>query len=160
MANINAQVVNAFVDPVVDVIKTFIGIDVQPAGLSITRAIDPPPSLVCTVEMTGRLAGPITWVFSEELARLFATKMMAIDAMDALEQAVCDDVVSELANIITGNATGLLLDAGYEVEILPPRIHSGSIEDRSLTEQVLVVSLDTSAGVLKILIGVRIIEGE
>ena len=159
-APLTAEVVNAFVDPVLDVIRSYIGIDAQKAQLSITEDIDPPPSLVCTVEMTGRLTGPVTWVFSEDLARLFASKMMAVDALDALGNAVCDEVVSELANIITGNATGILTDAGYEVEILPPRTRGPGLDERKLTEKSLVVSLETSVGVLKVVIGVRVLEAQ
>lgn len=154
---VNADVVNAFVDPLVDVIRSVVGIDAQPAGLGVTEHLDPPPSLVCTIEMTGRLVGPITWVFNEDLARLFAGRLLATDALEPVEKATCLEAVAELANIISGNATGKLLEAGYEVDILPPRIHLD--EDRGVIERALVVWLDTELGRIKIIIGVNVVEG-
>lgn len=153
-APITAEVVNAFVEPVVDVIKTCIGLDTELGQIDLQSHIDPAPFLSATIEMRGTIVGPVTWVVSEELARVIATKMLAIDPADALTIATCREAVAELANIISGNATGKLSDAGYNVEILPPT----PIDDRSerrLTERALSVTLCTSAGKIKLLLGIR-----
>jgi CheY-specific phosphatase CheX len=69
---------------------------------------------------------------------------------------VCHEAVSELANIITGNATGKLVDAGYHVEIAPPK-YVGE-DGLQLTRRTLVITLDTAAGTIKMLLGLRIHE--
>jgi CheY-specific phosphatase CheX len=153
-APITAEVVNAFVDPVIDVIKTCIGLDTELSGMDLTNQIDPAPFLSATIDFRGTIVGPVTWVVSEELARVIASKMLAIDPADALNIATCREAVAELANIISGNATGKLCDAGYAVEILPPTPIDDK-SDRMLTERALSVTLCTSAGKIKLLLGIR-----
>lgn len=154
-APINAEVVNAFIAPVVDVIKSCVGLDAELGKVALTNQIDPPPFVSATIEMRGNLVGPITWIVSEELARLLAGKMLCVDPVEALNLATCRDAVAELANIISGNATGKLIDAGYEVEILPPHIVDEKSE-RALTERTLSVTLSTTAGKIKVLLGLQI----
>jgi CheY-specific phosphatase CheX len=150
-APINAQVVNAFVDPVVHVIKACVGLDAEVQGLAVVSSLDPPPALSVTIELHGSLAGPVTWVFSQELARQVAAQMLAID-VSGVDPATANDAVAELANIVGGNATGRLADAGYRVEIRPPRVHAD--DDRELGRDRLAVTLGTRAGQISVVIGV------
>lgn len=150
-ASINTQVVDAFVDPVVHVIKACVGLDAEIQGVSVVSSLDPPPALSVTIELHGSLAGPVTWVFSEELARQVAAQMLAIDA-SGVDAATATDAVAELANIVGGNATGRLAAAGYRVEIRPPRVHGA--DDRELGRDRVAVTLGTRAGRISVVIGV------
>jgi len=155
-APINSHVVDAFVDPVVQVIKACIGLDAKLEGLAYISSLGPPPALSVTIEMHGSLTGPVTWVFSEELARQVAAQMLAID-VEGVDAATASDAVAELANIVGGNATGRLADAGYRVEIRTPRVHGD--DDRELGDHFLAATLETRAGQIVVVIGVRDMTG-
>ncbi len=157
-APISAEVVQAFIQPVVDVVRSFVGLDPRLAGVDTTMCIDPAPSLSVTVEVSGRLAGAVTVVLGAEVARLVASKLFAMDPAQTADPTTCGEAAAELANIVTGNATGKLLDAGYQVEIHPPHLHNDN--DRALQERTLVVTLLTTAGTIKVLIDVRLTPGQ
>ena len=150
---ISADIVNAVIEPVIEVIKAFVGEEPSLREMAVTTQIDPPPWLGVTIELRGNVVGPLTCVVSEGLARIIAGKMLASDDVDLV---VCHEAVSELANIITGNATGKLVDAGYHVEIAPPTYVSQ--DGLQLTRRTLVITLDTAAGTIKMLLGLRIHE--
>jgi CheY-specific phosphatase CheX len=150
---ISADIVNAVIEPVIDVIKSYVGETPSLRHIAVTTQIDPPPWLGVTIELRGNVVGPLTCVVSEGLARIIAGKMLASDDIDLV---VCHEAVSELANIITGNATGKLVDAGYDVEIAPPTYVAE--DNRQLTRRTLVITLDTAAGTIKMLLGLRIHE--
>src|SRR5689334_25207062 len=96
-----AEVINAFVAAVVRVLRTSMGEDARLAALQVTRALDPAPSIAVTIELTGNLRGPVTWVFSPDMARNVANKLLLSD--DA-PQEVHPDAVAELSNIVAGSA--------------------------------------------------------
>jgi CheY-specific phosphatase CheX len=148
-APIKAEIVNCVIEPVISVIKSYVGEEPDIAQIDVTTQIDPPPWLGVTIDLCGNVVGPITCVVSEGLARLIARKMTATEDVDPI---ICYEAVSELANIITGNATGKLMDAGYDVEIMPPRAVP---DDRHLTRRTLVITLSTAAGTIKMLLGLR-----
>jgi CheY-specific phosphatase CheX len=150
---ISADIVNAVIEPVMDVIKAYVGEVPSLREMAVTTQIDPPPWLGVTIELRGNVVGPLTCVVSEGLARIIAGKMLASEDVDLV---VCHEAVSELANIITGNATGKLVDAGYDVEIAPPK-YVGE-DGLQLTRRTLVITLDTAAGTIKMLLGLRIHE--
>jgi CheY-specific phosphatase CheX len=153
-APISADVVHAFIQPVVDVVKTFVGLDTKLTGVDMTTQIDPAPSLSVSIQVSGKLAGAVTVVLAADVARMVAGKMFSVSPLEASDPVTCGEAVAELANIVTGNATGKLLEAGYDVEIHPPHIHGES--ERQLAERTLVVTLHTPAGPIKVLIDVRV----
>jgi CheY-specific phosphatase CheX len=153
-APISAEVVHAFIQPVVDVVRNCVGLDPRLAGLDMTTRIDPAPSLSVSIQVSGRLAGAVTVVLAADVARLVAGKLFSVDAAEASDPVTCGEAAAELANIVTGNATGKLLEAGYQVEIHPPHIHG--VGEHELAERTLVVTLRTDAGEIKVLIDVRL----
>ena len=153
-APISADVVHAFIQPVVDVVRSFVGLDPKLTGLDMTTQIDPAPSLSVSIQVSGRLAGAVTVVLGADVARLVAGKLFSVGPSEASDPVTCGEAVAELANIVTGNATDKLLEAGYQVEIHPPHIHGDG--DRELAERTLVVTLHTAAGPIKVLIDVRL----
>jgi CheY-specific phosphatase CheX len=153
-APISAEVVQAFIQPVVDVVRSCVGLDTRVARLDMTTQIDPAPSLSVSIQVSGKLAGAVTVVLAADVAHLVARKLFSVTPLEAADPATCGEAVAELANIVTGNATGKLLEAGYQVEIHPPHIHGAG--DRELAERTLVVTLHTAAGEIKVLIDVRL----
>lgn len=152
-----ASVVNALIDPLLEVVRASIGIELRRAGLALTEQRDPPPNISVTIEFRGRVAGPVTWVFPAELAREAARAMLGMAAAEPVDDDSCRGAVAEIANIASGNATGVLSAFGYEASIRPPEVHDHNA-DTQLDERRLVAVFDSAAGPIKVIIGVHVAE--
>lgn len=146
-------IVAAFVDPVVELMRSCLGLDARPVALALLGELDPPPAISVTVEATGALRGGITWAFSEELVRDVATRMLSVDPC-AVDAETCRAAAAELANIAVGNATAALLDAGYDIEIHPPTVHTAAA-DRRLARRALAVTLHTGRGDVRVFLSIQ-----
>ena len=150
MSKPRAEVINAFVAAVVRVLRSSLNEEAKLAALQVTRSLDPAPSIAVTIELTGGLKGPVTWAFSPDMARHVAnTLLMQEDA----PQEVFPDAVAELSNIVAGQATGPLTDAGYAVDILPPVIHDAVREP--FDDDTVVVTLSSPSGNVRIFFGLE-----
>ena len=144
---VNAEVVNALLEPVIDVLKACTGVEAQVVGVDFASRLPPPPCVMVTVELRGRVVGPISWSFDPKVARELAARMMSSPTLPEFGSPDCTDAVAELANIIVGNATGALLNAGYAVEVLPPTTRVlNTTRGAKLAERALAVVLETPMG--------------
>ena len=151
MIGLHSDVVQAFVTALARVLRVSLGEPARFSSLHITRSVDPAPSVAVTVELSGGLRGPITWVFSADLARILATRMMMSEDVPA---ECIADAIAELSNIVTGNATGPLHDAGFDVEIAPPVIYD-SVAYPELPEDTLVATVAAASGTVRVYLGVE-----
>jgi chemotaxis protein CheX len=94
--------------------------------------------------VSGSVAGTVVYGMS------IVTAMKIASAMMNAEVAVLDDMamsaLSELGNIITGNATTLLSQSGYELDITPPSLIKGVDVEICTRPPALVVPLSTPFG--------------
>lgn len=150
----HADVVNAFVTALARVLRTSLGEPARFTSLHVSRSLEPAPSVAVAVELSGSLRGPVTWVFSPDLARILATRMMMSESVSA--ECVAD-AVAELSNIVTGNATGPLYDAGLIVELAPPVVYDGATRPE-LPADTLVATVAASSGTVRVYLGVEMTE--
>jgi CheY-specific phosphatase CheX len=148
----NADVVNAFVTALARVLRTSLGEPARFTSLHVSRELEPAPSVAVSVELTGSLRGPVMWVFSPEIARILATRMMMSEQVPA--ECVAD-AVAELSNIVTGNATGPLHDAGFDVELAPPVIFDSTTRP-ALLNDTLVATVAAASGTVRVYLGVEV----
>ena len=139
-------IVDAFVDAVVRVMKSM-GEEARLVATRYSSDVDPPPSIVVTIELRGSLNGPVTWSFSRDLARHITQQML----LGAASEEYYPAAAAELANIMLGNATGALEEAGYLVELAPPSLRT----ERREGPQVLVADVVTDSGEMKLLFDVE-----
>ena len=147
-----AEVVNAFVSAVARVLRTSLGESATLAALEVSRRIDPAPSIAVTIELSGGLRGPVTWVFSPEMAHQVTARLLMTDEVP---EDMVSDAVAELSNIVAGNATGPLSDAGYAVEITTPRIYAAAARPE-LSDDTLVATLSSASGTVRVFMNVEV----
>ncbi len=148
----SADIVNVFVTAVARVLRVSLGESARLAGLQRTRSIDPPPDIAIAIELSGSLRGPVTWVFSPRLARRIAVRL-TMD--DEVTPELVTDAVAELSNIVAGNVTGPLEDAGYSVQIAPPVVYDLSTR-RALDDDTLVATLSAPSGTIRVFLGLQV----
>ena len=155
MGRISADIVNALLEPVPSALRAWIGVDRSPAKVDLVSELPPPPGIMVTIELKGGLVGTITWNFEQPVARQIALTMLpGAISDDEICPGACADAVAELANIIAGNASGVLAAAGYPVEIMPPQTW---VRDQAspLSEKTLSFTFATPLGRMTMLICVQ-----
>ena len=152
VAVVNAEIVNALLEPVSAVLRAWTGDDRPPSRMELATELPPPPGISVSIGVQGGLVGRITWNFELPVARQIAANMLAHTGVQ-VEAESCIDAVAELANVIAGNAVGVLSAAGYIVDILPPET-AVRIETAPLPEKTLSVIYETPVGKLTMYISV------
>ena len=72
---------------------------------------------------------------------------MPVDTFDEMAKSA----ISELSNMITGNASTSLASQGLEIDISPPTLITGnSVTITTGTLQTIVVPVETEAGIFEI----------
>jgi CheY-specific phosphatase CheX len=154
---ITAEVVNALLAPIFDVLKASTGIDSRVAGLDLASRLPPPPCVMVRVELRGSIVGLISWSFDPTVARELAARMLSSPSLPEFGSVDCTDALTELSNVIVGNATGALLNAGYVVQVLPPTSRVMRAQPTSLlAERALAVILETPVGKVNIIMELTI----
>ncbi len=146
----SVEVIQAFVSSLVRALKLAAGTQASLSALERSRVMDPPPAIAVCIEMRGDLEGPMTWVFSADLAALVAARLSMMD--DAPPELI-SDAVAELANIAAGNATGPLREAGHRVEIAPPVVYAGDVRP-VLEHDTVVATLTSDSGTVRVFVDV------
>ena len=142
-----AALINPFITASEDVFRRMTGCEVARGEATVKKGLMPGHSV--RVGLVGDLRGSFVISMTDEVARMVASRMKfdkkASDArdLDRMEKSA----ISELANVIAGNATISLSNDGYRLYITPPTIIQG---DNSTIEvvaiQTVAIPLKTSAG--------------
>jgi CheY-specific phosphatase CheX len=154
-APITAEVVNAFLQPALELIRRCVQGDTALERLELTNQLPRPPLITVTMHIRGQLVGPVHWSFEQPVALKLAGAMTGLGRPPDLSSPECADAIGELANIITGNATGALLEAGYAVEVSLPRTQVARAPAH-LAEKLPNLVLTTPLGKVRIVFGLRV----
>jgi CheY-specific phosphatase CheX len=81
-------------------------------------------SIAVSLEFTGDVRGPVTWVFPAQIALELVRRLMSDPDPDP---ALAIDGATELANILTGRATAVLDNHGIRCMFSAPHLHVGEL---------------------------------
>lgn len=103
--------------------------------------------------VVGMVEGSVLYGMSLVTAEKIASVMIGNPIMSFDDLA--SSAISELGNMITGNAATYLSQAGYACDITPPSIARGANIRMSTTTPALVVPVNTQAGRIEINIALQ-----
>ncbi len=92
------------------------------------------------IGMTGQMQGDIVFGLSESVALKMVSAMMggfAITEMDEMGRSA----ISELGNMISGNASTMLYNQGVRVDITPPKVIHEAVEAGFIPKKALTIPL-------------------
>jgi chemotaxis protein CheX len=150
---VKAEHVNAFLVPSVQVLQQMARLQVHVGKASRPSRALAGDGLSIIIGIQGRLCGSVILTSSREVAWALASRIMKEEiSPDAQEDVAA--VLSELANIIVGNATGYLKNLGINERISPPMVVMGSEVSFDFSEgaEIISVPLDTELGSAKIIV--------
>lgn len=143
-----AEFINPFVTAGIQVLESVIDSRPEPGQLAVRSATFTTQQVSIVIGVTGGVRGQAVYGMSLVTATKVAAAMSSMPAMTLDEMA--SSAIAELGNMISGHATTLLSEAGYECQITPPTLVRGADVEISTATPALVVPLYTDFGKMEI----------
>jgi chemotaxis protein CheX len=150
----NVKFVNPFVDAAQGVIEQETGIHLQRGDLGLEKTPFITNDITVVIALVGMVTGNVLYSLSFDTANALASRMLGekLTSFDNLAQSG----IAELGNVITGQASIKLSQAGYESTISPPTLVVGKgITISTLDRPRLIVPFISEAGPIVIHLALR-----
>lgn len=136
-----AEIINPFLESARIVIEQVIQVSPSTGNLGIKNIEIVKGDIWIQVGMTGQLTGNVVFGLKEIVALKIVSVMMGgvpiLKEMDEMGQSA----ISELGNMISGNASTILSNQGVNVDITPPRIVSPQDNPLFFSKKALSIPL-------------------
>ncbi|WP_422658227.1 chemotaxis protein CheX [Paenibacillus sp. EC2-1] len=116
-----AEVINPFLESARLVIEQVIQVSPSTGNLGVKEISLIDNHIWIQIGMTGQMSGDIVFGLQEQVALRMVSVMMGgyvLTEMDEMGQSA----ISELGNMISGNASTILSNQGVSVDITPPKV--------------------------------------
>ncbi|MBB6732539.1 chemotaxis protein CheX [Cohnella zeiphila] len=135
-----AEYINPFLESARNVIEQMVQIRPSTGQLAIKdiQLID--HYVWIEIGMSGQMSGNIVFGLSESVALKMISAMMGGFVITEIDE-MGKSAISELGNMISGNASTLLYNQGVQVDITPPRVLHADIARDLKTGKALAVPL-------------------
>jgi len=120
----NVKFLNPFVEAAFTVLEAEVGIkNAQRGALSLQYSACTANDVTALISIVGQVQGIVLYSLAEETAITIVSTILGqpFKKLDDLAQSG----IGELANVISGQASNLLAEAGYEFKISPPTLILG-----------------------------------
>jgi len=135
-----AEYINPFLESARNVIEQMVQIRPSTGQLTIKDIQLVDHHVWIQIGMSGQMNGNIVFGLSESVALKIISAMMGGFVITEIDE-MGKSAISELGNMISGNASTLLYNQGVRVDITPPRVlHAGHAGDLA-TGRALAVPL-------------------
>ncbi len=148
-----AQHANPFIQAAVMTFRKEVNVDLQRSDLVARTAPSPTKDVSVIIGVTGIVKGQVVYSMDRNVAEAVA-KTMLPDLHPMEQKKMVNSAVSELANIITGQASIILAGEHDIIDLTPPAVFTGvpgSVDFISI--QTISVSFLSVVGALEINIG-------
>lgn len=138
MSGINANYINPFLMAATSIIKEICQIDMKVGKPYIKETAFAGDSIIIMVGVTGEMRGQVIIALSYVKALEIASKMMMGMPVTELDD-MSISAISELGNMIMGNAATILSTQGIGIDITPPSVCRGNIViSQSYTKNICI----------------------
>ena len=140
MAQIRAEQINPFLMSAKQVMQQVCGVDIKFGKIEKTPFhIDGNPMLIM-LGITGELCGQACFVMTIDMAKQIASKMMMGMPVPEFDE-MARSAISELGNMVMGNAATILSNNNVMIDITPPTIITGTTSIESPDSIIFKVPL-------------------
>lgn len=137
MGEMNVEYINPFLVSASSVLQAACNITLKPGRPYVRTAAFDENSLVISIGVTGQLGGQVLLAFHKNVACEIASRMcmMPIDELNEIALSA----LSELGNMILGNAATVLSTKNVVIDITPPMIIHGNFQmDRMYAQNICI----------------------
>lgn len=152
------EYINPFVESAYNVLKEVLGAEVNRGDLYLKSTSMPVLGVAAVVGLAGDVEGRVLFDMTKETAVNVASSML--EGMDMEKPTELDDMgkatITELANMITGQAVTKLHNLGFQFDLTPPAIFTGeNMEVSDTGVEALIVPMELPQGKIEINVAVR-----
>lgn len=151
---LDVQTINPFLTSAVSVLETVTQINSNIGKPSVKATDFTADSVLIVLGVTGELKGHVIFELKEDVAKLIASKMMMGYEVPTLDEMALS-AISELGNIIMGNAATALSNNKRMIDITPPTIARGNVSFLQKNINICVPLLSSEKVLLNINISVE-----
>ncbi len=153
MATLNAEHINPFLMAAKKVLQDmcFVEADIQKPGLK--EADFGPDTWVIIIGVTGEMRGQVLIAMTEENACSIASKMCMMEVKQIDDFA--SSALSELGNMIMGNAATVFSSNGIGIDITPPTLSHGQVSFTNNFTKTLCVPMTFDGGQVDLFLALR-----
>ncbi|MEE9284221.1 MAG: chemotaxis protein CheX [Dehalococcoidia bacterium] len=152
MSSLKQEFVNPFLAPAITVWEKELSQPLRLVGAQAVSSVFTTNDVTAVIGVTGELQGNVLYEFNRETSVAVAGTMLG-EPIDVLDEMALS-ALGELANMITGNATTLLAQAGYRCAISPPVMLQPAGVSLNITSGTQIqVRFESSLGLLSIRVG-------
>jgi chemotaxis protein CheX len=150
----NVKFLNPFVEAVAEVMEKEVGAKTSRGNLTMQTSALTTTDVTVLINLVGQVQGVVMYGMSFETGLNLVSQIMGqkFSEFDTLAQSG----VSEMGNVITGQATIKLSRAGYQSNISPPTMIMGNgIKISTLDFSRIIVPLKTDIGEIDVHLALR-----
>lgn len=152
------EYINPFVESAYNVLSEVLGVEIKRGDLFLKSTSMPVLGVAAVVGLAGDVEGRVLFDMTKETAINIASAML--EGMDMEGPVELDDMgkatITELANMITGQAVTKLHNLGFQFDLTPPAIFTGeNMEVSDTGVEALIVPMELPQGKIEINVAVR-----
>jgi chemotaxis protein CheX len=117
---VDVRFLNPFVESVFVVLEAELGISAERGDLSLISSAYTTDEITVLVNLSGQVQGMVMYGMSESMALEMVSRILG-DRFEHLDD-LAQSGIGELGNVITGQASIRLSEAGYESTLSPPKV--------------------------------------
>ncbi len=152
------EYINPFVESAYNVLSEVLQTEVNRGELYLKSAAMPMLGVAMIVGLAGDVEGRVLFDMKLETGLAVASAMLTSMDMEPVEELndMARATLTELANMITGQAVTKLHDLGFRFDLTPPAIFSGqNMEVSDPNFEALIVPMELPQGKIEINVAVR-----
>ena len=136
--SINVEYINPFLMAATNIIKDICQIDMQVGKPYVKQTAFADDSVIIMIGITGEMRGSVIIALTYNKALEIASNMMMGMPVTELDE-IATSAISELGNMIMGNAATILSTKGVRIDITPPTLCRGNLTiTQSYTKNICI----------------------
>ena len=146
MAAMNVEYINPFISASTTILKQMASIDAKIGKPYMKESPYTGGDVAIFLGLTGQIKGQVIFSLKSETALQIASGMMGGMELTVLDE-ISKSAISEMTNMILGNAATLLSNKGIMIDITPPSLLIGNSLQISMQKmKTICIPLELSAG--------------
>lgn len=150
-----AELINPFIKASTSVVSMMGGVNLEKGTPNLVDEVLLKNHIGIVIGITGEIRGQVVMAFDKEFAKGIISNMMGGMPVDTIDD-IGKSAISELGNMVLGNAATGLYEYGYQIDITPPSLISGeSTIYSTVGQKIVVIPFVTPLGVLELNISLK-----
>ncbi len=152
------EYINPFVESAYNVLQEVLSVEITRGELYLKSTSMPVLGVAAIIGLAGDVEGRVLFDMSKVTAIQIASAMLQSMEMEPIEELndMGKATITELANMITGQAVTKLHNLGFKFDLTPPAIFTGdNMEIADTGVEALIVPMELPFGKIEINVAIR-----